>query len=141
MYDGVLVPTDGSDGARYAAEHAVAIANCFDAPVHALSVVVEGPYGAAKRDQLRADEKEEAQAAVAEVEALANKAGLEATTTVQSGVPHEAILEYAETEPVDLIVMGTAGRSGLESVLVGSVAERVVRNSQVPVVTVRPETN
>ncbi|MHC3439698.1 universal stress protein [Natrialbaceae archaeon A-gly3] len=137
MYDDVLVPTDGSEGATYAAEHAVAIADPFDATVHALSVTSEGPYGADKRDQLRADEKGEAEEAVATVEKLAADAGLETTTTVQPGVPHEAILEYAETEPVDLIVMGTAGRSGLESVLIGSAAERVVRNSRVPVVTVR----
>jgi len=53
------------------------------------------------------------------------------------GAPHEAIVSAAESEKVDLLVLGTHGRSGLSHLLLGSVAERVVRLSKVPVMTVR----
>jgi nucleotide-binding universal stress UspA family protein len=55
----------------------------------------------------------------------------------QSGAPHAAILEAAERLKADLIVMGTAGLTGLSHFLIGSTAERVVRVSTVPVLTVR----
>ena len=55
-----------------------------------------------------------------------------------AGIPHSAITDYAETADIDLIVMGTHGRSGIDHYLIGSIAERVVRNASVPVLTVGP---
>jgi len=63
--------------------------------------------------------------------------GVDVTTTVRAGYPHEVILDYAETEGIDLIVMGTHGRTGLDRYLIGSVTEKVVRLSDVPVLSVR----
>ncbi len=57
---------------------------------------------------------------------------------VVSGDPAEEIMRYAETEGVDLIVMGTHGRKGLERIIFGSVAEQVVKNAPVPVLVVNP---
>ncbi|MFP8958030.1 universal stress protein [Natrialbaceae archaeon A-CW3] len=136
QYATVLVPTDGSDQSQQAVERAVEVAAALDATVHALSAI-EDP-GTLKRDQLRADAERDAKEAVDRVTAEADRAGLEATSTVEPGVPHEKILEYVTDEDVDLIVMGTHGRTGLDHVLIGSVAERVVRTSPVPVLTVRP---
>ncbi|MFC4543660.1 universal stress protein [Halosolutus amylolyticus] len=133
MYQDVLIPTDGSDGTRRAIAHGLTIADRFDATVHALSVVPEGPLGT-----LESDEAERAaQRAVARVEADAQDDGLSVTTAVRRGVPHEEILDYADEQGVDLIIMGTQGRTGLDRVLVGSVTERLVRMADVPVVTVR----
>ncbi len=60
------------------------------------------------------------------------------TVKVESGDPALRIVEYAEREGIDLIIMGTHGRKGLEHAICGSVAENVVRHSAVPVLTVNP---
>ena len=70
------------------------------------------------------------------------KEGLAVTTFVRVGNPVEEINRLAEDEHADLVIMGTHGRTGLQHLLVGSVAERVVRSSKVPVLTVRqPESD
>jgi nucleotide-binding universal stress UspA family protein len=133
MYQDVLIPTDGSDGTRRSITHGVTIAERFDATVHALSVVPEGPLGTLETDAaIPAAER-----AVERVEAEAAREGVDAVTAVEQGVPHEEILDYADGNGIDLIVMGTQGRTGLDRVLVGSVTERLVRMADVPVVTVR----
>ncbi|RQG99956.1 universal stress protein [Natrarchaeobius oligotrophus] len=133
MYQNVLIPTDGSDGTRRSIVHGLTIAERFGARVHALSVVPEGPLGTLESEEATPA----AHRAVEHVESEARRAGLEVATAVDHGVPHEEILAYAEAESIDVIVMGTQGRTGLDRVLVGSVTERVVRMADVPVVTVR----
>lgn len=133
MYQNVLVPTDGSDGTRQAVAHALTIADRFGATLHALSIVPEGPLGTLEES----DATPAARRAVEHVEAEGRTAGLTVTTAIAHGVPHEEILAYAENNGVDMIVMGTQGRTGLDRVLVGSVAERVVRLADIPVVTVQ----
>ena len=68
----------------------------------------------------------------------AERAGVPTVEAIRLGVPHRVIREYAEEEGVDLVVMGTHGRTGIEHALVGSVTERVVRTLDVPVLTVHP---
>ncbi|WP_081443462.1 universal stress protein [Haloterrigena turkmenica] len=65
--------------------------------------------------------------------------GLEAKGVVRTGVPAEEIADFAAEIDADMIVMGTAGRTGLEKRIVGSVTDTVVRTAPVPVVTVRPD--
>lgn len=137
MYQHVLIPTDDSDGARNAAEHGIEIAAAFDATVHALSVI-EGS-GAAQRDQLRTDPEDLAREAVEYIEKQARSDDLDVETSTPSGVPGETILGYIEDNDIDVVVMGTHGRTGLGKVVFGSIAEEVVRNSSVPVVTVKPQ--
>lgn len=133
MYQDILVPTDGSDGTRQSLTHGLTIADRFDATVHALSIVPEGPLGTLQTDEaIPAAER-----AVERVEAEAKREGVDAVTAVERGVPHEEILAYADEHGIDMIVMGTQGRTGLDRVLVGSVTERIVRMADVPVVTVR----
>ncbi len=133
MYQDILVPTDGSDGTRRSITHGLAIADRFDSTVHALSIVPEGPLGTLQTDEaIPAAER-----AVERVESEAEREGVAAVTAVEQGVPHETILEYADEYDIDMIVMGTQGRTGLDRVLVGSVTERIVRMADVPVVTVR----
>lgn len=64
----------------------------------------------------------------------------DSVTVVEQGVPADAIVDYAERRGMDLVVMGTQGRAGLRRAFLGSVTDRVVRTSPVPVVTVGPET-
>jgi len=143
MYDRMLVPTDGSDPASAATEHALTIAERFDATVHALYVVDtdgiahEAPELGlgALRDALRR-EGESATAAVADG---GDERGVDVTESVAEGVAEDAIVDYADDEDIDLIVMGTHGRRGLDRYLVGSVTERVVRRTDVPTLVVRGE--
>jgi nucleotide-binding universal stress UspA family protein len=140
MYDDILVPTDGSAGTEEALTHALDVAKQRGARVHALSVVDRRVYLSADRDQqdailesLTAD-AEEATAAVRE---RATEAGVETTAAVRDGVPHSEILRYADEEGVDLIVIGTHGRTGRDKLVnMGSVTERVVANADQPVLVV-----
>ncbi|WP_254768644.1 universal stress protein [Salinilacihabitans rarus] len=137
MYNDVLVPTDGSEGTRQAIGHALVVARQFDATVHALSIVPEGPYGTLEGEEESASAEADAERAVSRVADDAARKDLDVRTEVRRGVPDEEILAYADENDVDVIVMGTHGRTGLDRVLVGSVTERVVRNAEIPVLTVR----
>jgi nucleotide-binding universal stress UspA family protein len=147
MYKHVLLPTDGSEGTDAVVENAREIANRFDAEVHVLHVVDQRLSRLAQeyRDlgsdvgQTATDELGEVgQEAVSAVTSQLSD-DISVTEAVVEGVPHEAILEYAADEDIDLIVMGTHGRTGLSRSLLGSVTERVVRSADVPVLTVRAE--
>ena len=143
MYDHVLVPTDGSDPAMAATEHALAIAERFEATVHALYVVdVDGIAHEAPGlglDALRDALHEEGEAATAAVAERAADRGVDVTEAVIEGLAEDAIVDYAEGNGIDLIVMGTHGRRGVERYVVGSVTERVVRATDVPTLVVRGE--
>jgi nucleotide-binding universal stress UspA family protein len=110
----VVIATDGSAGADRAVDHAIAIAAATDATLHALTV--GGDDGPARRVANRAAD-----------------AGVDATATVRTGVPYEGIVAYADAVGAELVVVGTRGRTGIERALLGSVAERVLRTSPVPV--------
>lgn len=142
-YDRILVPTDGSDPATLAVEHAVAVADAVDATIHALGVVDLGAIAAGSgvmvTDELRDSLLDRAENAVATVEKQASDADVEVVTAVHEGYPAGAVLDYVDSEEVDLVAMGTHGRSGISRFLLGSTAERVVRRADVPVLTVRPE--
>lgn len=141
MYDHILVPTDGSDHADRAADHAVLLAEAFDATVHLLTVVdieaAGGPFSAGGVDDAYVEQRtaDDRKALTEQKAALGETVRVE--TKVVTGTPAEGILDYVRETEIDLVVMGTHGRSGLRRYLTGSVAERVLRLSPVPVVTVR----
>lgn len=141
MYDRILLPTDGSDGTEQALSHAVEIARGRDATIHALSVIDRRLYLAAdetQKSELKSSLRDDARAAVERVAAGAADAGVDCTTAVRDGVPYRVILEYAAERPVDLVVMGTHGRSGRDKLAnLGSVTERVVENTDTPTLVVR----
>ena len=141
MYDRILLPTDGSDGTEQVLEHAVEIAGGRDATIHALSVMDRRLYLAADEEQrpdLKASMETDARVAVDDVAEGAAAAGVDCATVVREGVPYRVILEYAAERPVDLIVMGTHGRSGHDKLAnLGSVTERVVENTDAPILVVR----
>lgn len=136
MYDDILFPTDGSEAAEATFSHAVAMAQAFDARLHALYVVNTtyagvGAAGSVNINSLRTSGEEILEA----LETQIAEEGLEGVTEITEGDPYTEILDYSDN--VDMIVMGTRGRSGIDKYLLGSVTEKVVRTADVPVCTVR----
>lgn len=141
MYETILLPTDGSDHAATVAAHAIDVAATRDATLHVLSVVDDRAFLVLDEDrveQVRDDLEATAREAVDEAATRAADRGVETTTAVDTGNPAECIVDYAASEPVDLIVMGTSGDE-YERNVVGSVSQRVVREAPVPVTTVGPD--
>jgi len=139
MYEDILVPTDGSPAADSAIEHAVNVAERYDATIHALYVVDDSAYAtldAASETVVEALESE-GEEAVGRIATAARNAGIDAVTTVTTGVAYRTILDHVANDGIDLVAMGTHGRRGLDRYLLGSVTERVVRTSDVPVLAVR----
>lgn len=141
MFQTLLVPTDGSAGAERAVATALALADTFDAALHTLSVVDLGHMVVDEDSDAWLIERAleaDAERTTGAVLDRAETAGVErAERAVRYGRPATEILDYAEEHGVDCIVMGTHGRRGLDHFLLGSVTERVVRLSPVPVLTVR----
>ena len=140
LYTDVLVPTDGSEAAETAVDHAITVAAANEATVHAIYVVDIRVTMAAEdetRDDLVADLRAQGEEAVGRIAARAEAAGLDATTTVSRGTPWKEILEYTREAGIDLIVIGTAGKTPREKRMgLGSVSERVVDDTTVPVLVV-----
>lgn len=139
MYDDVLVPTDGLEGMDRVTDHACRLAEHCDATIHALYVVDDTAYGSVPddaRESVRETLEADGRDATRAVTEAAYEHGLDAHSEVRWGDPTVAIIAYAVEHGIDLIVMGTRGRTGFERFLLGSVAEKVVRVSPVPVTTV-----
>ncbi|WP_435100090.1 universal stress protein [Halarchaeum sp. P4] len=142
MYDRILVPTDGSPESERAIEEAIGLAELNDATVVALYVIDTRDYRSlpeAKWTALRSELEQEGKRAVETVAERAEEAGVSAETIIEDGTPHEVILERTRDGDCDAVVMATHGRSGIDRFLLGSVTERVVRQSSVPVLVVRAE--
>lgn len=140
MYNEILFPTDGSDGAAAALDHAIDLAEVHDAAIHLLFVVDTTYLGGGAAEATVVESLQTAGEQTLEDGADRIRArGLAVTRELRRGEPYRAILDYCEEMDVDLVVMGTHGRSGLERFLLGSVTEKIVRAADVPVLTVRAE--
>lgn len=166
MYDSILYPTDGSDGAKAALENVRETARTYDATVHILYVadtkyagfglsadpqetenkgMVGTPDGSDSpmvSTQLDTGEfRTKVQAhGVDLVNVVAERFhDIETVPAVRSGTTHEVILDYVDKHDIDIIIMGTHGKTGLSRYLLGSVTEKIVRISDVPVLTIRKE--
>lgn len=140
MYDRILVPTDGSDHAVRAINHAIAIAEDTGAMIHGVHVINTGSYTGLPIEtsaaQVREILTEEANTAVRSLEETVANADIEVETHIVEGPPARNIIEMTASLDCDLIVMGTRGRTGIQRLLIGSVTERVLRRAPVPVVVV-----
>ena len=141
--DSILVPTDGSDGAETGARHGIGLAADVGAELHVLSVVDAleldaSLSGVDDTDPKGRFEAEARRAVETVVESARPHLDAEPTTAVEWGRPFRSVTEYAVRHGIDLIVMGTHGRSGLERFVLGSVAEKVLRTASVPVLVVPP---
>jgi nucleotide-binding universal stress UspA family protein len=137
-YEDVLVPTDGSEGAAAAVEPAMDVASRYDARLHVLSAIDTAAMGFDVRSAtILGTLQDAARAAVDDVETRARAASVASIeTSVVQDAPFRAIRSYVDEHDVDLVVMGTRGNTGLERYLLGSVTEKTVRTSSVPVMTV-----
>jgi nucleotide-binding universal stress UspA family protein len=133
MYDRILVPTDGTPGSERAIRNALDIAGKYEATVYGVSVVDSGPLG---RDGNRTERVERAENALAKAEAEAEGTDVEFRTELLEGKVAEQIMSYIDKHGIDLVVMGTHGRQGFDRFVVGSVSEQIVREADVPVLTV-----
>jgi nucleotide-binding universal stress UspA family protein len=143
----ILMATDFSDYSNEALDHAVYLAQNLEADLYLLHVF-EPPFfshaGVAPSVQrevhqwIEQNKNEASQKLKSLVEEI-QPGGVKVSTIFKEGVPFFEILKAAGEISADLIVLGTHGRTGLPHVLLGSVAERVVRKSSCPVLTVRPK--
>ncbi|QSG07983.1 universal stress protein [Halapricum desulfuricans] len=138
MYDDILLPFDGSDGAAAALHHTAEIAHWADATIHVLFVADT------TRDSVTVVEAHVVDTLVEKGEEIVEDAaktlrtlGADYETDVIQGNPAPMIAEYAEQYGHDLIAMPTHGRAGISRYVIGSVTEKVVRLSDVPVLTMR----
>lgn len=145
----ILLPTDGSDYSAKAMTYALSFAKQYGARVVALHVIdrrweeqtraVFAEIGQDLTEKIRTGYEEEARRILGEVTGAAGKVGVPAETQILAGIPSEEITRVARQLPADLIIMGTHGRTGMSHLLLGSVAEKVVRAASCPVLTVRKQ--
>lgn len=145
MYEEILVPLDGSELAEHALPHARALSKAFDARMTLLCIVETvqmysqpGMIGPAVSVPL--DVKEEMKNLKGYLDNIAGelkKEGITARTEVREGDPASEICDYADQNDEDIIVMSTHGRSGIQRWVYGSVADKVLRSANVPVLLIR----
>lgn len=140
MYDHILFPTDGSDRATAAFDHVLNIAAAHNTTVHLLYVADTTQTSTTRiRGEVVDTLEREGKQIVREAADRAHQRGITTDTEVIQGKPYSTIVDYANSRGLDLIVMPTHGRQGLERFLLGSTTERVIRRSDVPVLTIRPD--
>jgi nucleotide-binding universal stress UspA family protein len=141
----ILCPIDFSDASNHALDHAVAIAGWYESHITALHVIApsftfEPPILFAERGNLKAlaVDRDELRRRLDNCLSPATAARVPSEACVVEGQPADCVLAHARSLPADLIVMGSHGRSGFERFVLGSVAEKVLRNAPCPVLTVPP---
>lgn len=140
MYSRILVPTDGSAEVERAIDHALDLAEAHGSTVRALYVINTASYAGLPMETAweGVDEllRSDAEAAIEAVRERAQARSVPVETSAVEGTPSRCIVREAEEHDCDIIVMGTHGRGGIDRLLLGSVAEKVVRASPLPVLTV-----
>jgi nucleotide-binding universal stress UspA family protein len=139
----ILFATDFSEGSYNALPYAVDLAKQYGAKLYLIHVI----YDVAKTagwyvphssiDEIYADMKKAAEAELAKTFSDGMRGLKDIERLVVTGIPHEEITKFAEENKIDLVVLGTHGRRGLDRMLFGSTAEQVVRNASCPVLSVR----
>ncbi|MEM1519741.1 MAG: universal stress protein [Pyrobaculum sp.] len=128
MYRKILIAYDGSDHAKKAIQHAVALAKAFDSALYVITIATDPSQVSIERARRIVDEA---------ARQISNMGVSVAETEVRSGSPPTEILNYAEEREVDLIVMGSRGLSAIQRLVLGSVSQTVVSRARVPVLVVR----
>lgn len=142
MYDTILLPTDGSDNAQLAAEHAISMAGHHDAELHVLYVAEktrDDPEQKGLEEKL-AEESNKGSDILEEVEKRATNKNIATETVVERGVPRTTIENYAAENDVGLIVIGSTGADSVAEQLLGTVSKYIVNETPADVFVVRPDT-
>ncbi len=140
-FEKMMIATDGSENVKNAVDFGIELAKTAGAGVTAVYVLPPVSVSAATRgekwaDSLRSHLKDEGNAAVEYAVETGKMAGVEVEPVIVEDNPTDGILTFARDNDIDLIVMGTLGRTGLGHLLLGSVAENVVRHSKTKVLVV-----
>ncbi|MBQ2612842.1 MAG: universal stress protein [Methanobrevibacter sp.] len=139
MYKRILVPTDGSEFARKAELHALFLAKVSGAEIIALSVsenqFITGISVTDEVEQLNLILKDRCEEDLKEFEEM-NEDGVKISSIIREGSPANVILDVAVEEDIDLIVIGSSGKSGFDRFILGSVSDKVVNAAKCPVLVV-----
>jgi nucleotide-binding universal stress UspA family protein len=144
-YRKIMIATDGSELVKKAVDKAIELAKLTGAKLYAVYSIAYGgamatlPMDVRWPQTMRESLRDEGKQATAYVENLGKAAGFEVESVIVEGSPANEIVDFAEKNDIDLIVMGTLGRTGIERFLLGSVAGNVVRHSKKPVLVVKGE--
>ena len=143
LYKKIVIPTDGSDVSIEAARHAIEIGKLMKAEIYAIYVIDIAPFIGLPTEGFWETMKEilneEGEKALKNVKKMAEEYGANVKCEILEGVPANEIVEFAEKKRADIIVMGTSGKTGLDRFLLGSVAEKVIRNAHCPVLIVKKQ--
>jgi nucleotide-binding universal stress UspA family protein len=144
MFKKILCPVDFSRFTQDFINYAADLAKKYGAELHVMHVVPTMTYFTPYEsfltpENLIAIEKNIQDEVEDNFEELLKDQDIPTKKVIKTGVPFVEIVAYAKSENVDLIVMGTHGHSGIEHILIGNVAEKVVRKSPCPVMTIRPK--
>lgn len=145
MYRKILVPTDGTEFAESAIEHAVAIAKQFKSEILGVTVIpplsvmaIDGVVVSELPDDYEKWAKQTAEQRLAVIERAAKAAGVACETAkIDREDAWDGIIKTAEKKGVDLIVMASHGRRGLSAMLLGSETQKVLTHSKIPVLVYR----
>jgi nucleotide-binding universal stress UspA family protein len=139
LFERILVATDGSDRTKPAVLEALRIGYACGAAVHAAYVIDTGSVESAVSGGISGDAwallQSEAATALAQVKAHGE--GVDVETVILEGKPATEIVAYATVQKIDLIVVGTQGKKGIERLLLGSVAETIIRSAPCRVLVVK----
>jgi len=144
MFGKILVPVDFSEYTDDILRCAAEIARKFGSSVHLLHVIPNMDYFTPYESFMAAENMVEVQKSIEgevekDLQEVADKlTDVPLTKIVRTGVAWAEVTDYVRTEGIELVVMGTHGRGGIEHILIGSVAEKVIRKSPCPVLTIRP---
>ncbi len=143
MFKKIMCPLDFSEFTDEIVEYAVNIAGKYGSELHLLHVIPSLNYYTPYESFLTPENLIALESSIEtevgkDFDKVMKKIDMPAKKIIKSGAPFVEIIEYVKAESIGLIVMGTHGRSGIEHILIGSVAEKVVRKSPCPVLTVRP---
>ncbi|MCD8514600.1 MAG: universal stress protein [Burkholderiaceae bacterium] len=145
MFKKILVPCDGSKLSHAAAEFAADLAKVHGASVVGLYVVDPFPYigigdaSSAGLQAYMAEAQAAASRALSDVRECCEARGVAfAGDTIERNVTYDGILETADAEGCDIIVMGSHGRKGVQALILGSVAQKVLTHAKVPVLIIKP---
>jgi nucleotide-binding universal stress UspA family protein len=143
----IMIATDGSDCSRLATDKGIELARLSGGMVYAVHVVstaylspMDGDYFMGMNPYWESIHEaliKQGQQVVDYIKSLGEMKGINVESVLLEGNPSDELIRYAEEEKMDVVIMGTLGRTGLDRLLLGSVAGNLVRHSKVPVMVVR----
>jgi nucleotide-binding universal stress UspA family protein len=144
MFEKILVPVDFSDYTDQILDVVLEISRKFNSEIHLLHIIPTMDYLTPYESFLAVDNLVEVQKQIEQdvekdLEKVGQKLPVSTVKAIRSGVAFMEIIDYVKTQNIELVIMGTHGRGALEHILMGGVAEKVVRRAPCPVLTIRPK--